>query len=313
MSSVRQCPKCRSGLAPALAGGITVDGCPQCGGLWFDAQELAQLARGPAGSLNQLEHQFVPHAPAAVAGSVAARLCPACRVTLREFEYPWARGVRLDCCQECKGVWVDDGELGAIERTMAQLRGQQPGAGTAPAAAPRAETPAARARVVTSLLMQTACPGCGERNSDAAMSCWACSHTLKERAGGLVCAACHGPMIRFGAQGMTLDGCSRCGGLWLDKGELGSLLQLPRAALKMVEQQLRGGTPAAGGPGAASRALDRPAALPCPACHRLMHEHPYALQSGVRIDQCYECRGVWLDAGELEQIRQFVARSEGRA
>jgi Zn-finger nucleic acid-binding protein len=295
---------------------MTVDGCPECGGLWFDAQELAQLARGPAGSLGRLEQQFEARSATAGAGAAAARLCPACRVALHEFEYPWARGIRLDCCQECKGVWVDDGELGAIQRTMAQLRAQRiapTGATPAAPAPPSTASPETRARIAASLLMQTACPNCGERNSDAAMSCWACSHTLKEKAGGLICAACHGPMLRFGTQGITLDGCTCCGGLWLDKGELGSLLQLPPAALALVERQLRSDTPAPGAPGPAALALDRPAALPCPACHRLMHEHPYAVQSGLHIDQCYECRGVWLDAGELEQIRRFADRGEGRA
>ena len=37
----------------------------------------------------------------------------------------------------------------------------------------------------------------------------------------------------------------------------------------------------------------------CPLCNVAMREVP---RRGVRIDVCPECRGVWLDAGELEKL-----------
>ena len=37
----------------------------------------------------------------------------------------------------------------------------------------------------------------------------------------------------------------------------------------------------------------------CPLCGVPMREVP---RRGVRIDVCPECRGVWLDAGELEKL-----------
>lgn len=37
----------------------------------------------------------------------------------------------------------------------------------------------------------------------------------------------------------------------------------------------------------------------CPLCNVAMREVP---RRGVKIDVCPECRGVWLDAGEMEKL-----------
>lgn len=34
--------------------------------------------------------------------------CPMCNVSMREVD---RRGVRIDVCPECRGVWLDGGEL----------------------------------------------------------------------------------------------------------------------------------------------------------------------------------------------------------
>jgi len=39
----------------------------------------------------------------------------------------------------------------------------------------------------------------------------------------------------------------------------------------------------------------------CPKCGQPLYEIDY---KGVKIDRCPGCNGVWLDAGELEQVSQ---------
>ena len=39
----------------------------------------------------------------------------------------------------------------------------------------------------------------------------------------------------------------------------------------------------------------------CPKCGHQLAELDY---KGVKIDRCMNCQGVWLDAGELEQVTQ---------
>ena len=41
--------------------------------------------------------------------------------------------------------------------------------------------------------------------------------------------------------------------------------------------------------------------MKCPKCGGNLAEKP---MNGVRVDVCTECGGIWLDAGELEQVRQ---------
>jgi Zn-finger nucleic acid-binding protein len=46
-------------------------------------------------------------------------------------------------------------------------------------------------------------------------------------------------------------------------------------------------------------------AMQCPACSGELVELE---RSGVRIDACRQCRGVWLDRGELERILERERR-----
>jgi uncharacterized protein len=39
--------------------------------------------------------------------------CPKCGMELIEIDY---RGIRVDKCSECEGVWLDAGELEGISR-----------------------------------------------------------------------------------------------------------------------------------------------------------------------------------------------------
>jgi len=43
--------------------------------------------------------------------------------------------------------------------------------------------------------------------------------------------------------------------------------------------------------------------VPCPRCHTRLVPESY---EGTRIDRCPNCRGVWLDRGELKQIVETI-------
>jgi uncharacterized protein len=47
--------------------------------------------------------------------------------------------------------------------------------------------------------------------------------------------------------------------------------------------------------------------MTCPKCHGDMRAYE---RSGVTVDQCLECRGVFLDRGELEVLIDAGARHE---
>ncbi|MDG4763086.1 zf-TFIIB domain-containing protein [Solwaraspora sp. WMMD406] len=48
--------------------------------------------------------------------------------------------------------------------------------------------------------------------------------------------------------------------------------------------------------------------MTCPKCHGQMRQYE---RSGVTVDQCTECRGVFLDRGELERLMDAEAAWNG--
>src|ERR687886_706998 len=50
--------------------------------------------------------------------------------------------------------------------------------------------------------------------------------------------------------------------------------------------------------------------MQCPACHS---ELTMSERQGIEIDYCPQCRGIWLDRGELDKIIDRAASSEPAA
>ena len=48
----------------------------------------------------------------------------------------------------------------------------------------------------------------------------------------------------------------------------------------------------------------------CPKCGMSLTEVEY---KGVRIDKCFQCDGIWLDAGELETLSKLEQTTMGKA
>lgn len=53
-----RCPKCGMQLQEELLGGVAVDICPGCRGIWLDDGELAKLAEGQKGFFSALRGLF---------------------------------------------------------------------------------------------------------------------------------------------------------------------------------------------------------------------------------------------------------------
>jgi len=67
--------------------------------------------------------------------SAAGMLCPSCRIALVMSE---RQGIEIDYCPQCRGVWLDRGELDKIIERSEQ---QQPRAPTAPPPPPQQPYP----------------------------------------------------------------------------------------------------------------------------------------------------------------------------
>ncbi len=115
-----------------------------------------------------------------------------------------------------------------------------------------------------------------------------------------MCPVCKEPLVAFELDGVEIDRCVRCGGTWLDAGELetiGELSGVPSVALRLVVSEDRRG---------------RRTRRRCPRCWRRLREVRIGAERQVEVDRCLLGHGLWLDRGEMEEaIRSFASGEEG--
>jgi len=104
------------------------------------------------------------------------------------------------------------------------------------------------------------------------------------------CPRCAQPLASANHAGVAVDVCATCGGTWLDRGELESVLSRPESAAR--------------GERAAPFVEPTTRYLACPRCGDLMTRRQYERYSGVVLDYC-NAHGVWADRGEIERVRAF--------
>lgn len=117
----------------------------------------------------------------------------------------------------------------------------------------------------------------------------------------MICPACGRDLLQVVAAGISIDACKGgCGGLWFDNFELKkfdepheaegeSLLEIERdETIKVDPGQKRN----------------------CPKCNQAMMKHFSSVKKSVEVDECPACAGIWLDFGELRQVRGLFKGEE---
>lgn len=89
---------------------------------------------------------------------------------------------------------------------------------------------------------------------------------------------------------IIIDVCPKCNGIWLDKGELKKLLKDKKLSDYLTKDI---GTKS-------------DSEIVCPKCGGLMDIEK---TGDIEVDVCLDCHGVWLDQGELEDLK--VKSKEG--
>ena len=95
-------------------------------------------------------------------------------------------------------------------------------------------------------------------------------------------------------EGVLIEYCSQCRGLWFDGGELRQLLSLE-------EDLLQGSFQFFAQVDALVPIKKRLIPLICPTCQQQL-QSLWNDKSQVTIDYCSACAGVWLDAGEFATL-----------
>jgi len=119
MGDTRRCIKCDSDQQRVKVGGVEIDRCPNCGGLWLDDGEIDRLTtsvRASGGAeIEEMIRKLSGSDPAPNGGNVATDAeavrqtpCPACRGKLTAA---LIGGVTIALCNSCQGMFLDAGEL----------------------------------------------------------------------------------------------------------------------------------------------------------------------------------------------------------
>jgi Zn-finger nucleic acid-binding protein len=110
------CPRCSTPLAHVLIGGVDVDVCEACGGLWLDRLELARFEESDS-VLGEVLLAHLSQFPVAIVDRSARLRCPRHpEVVMMRRAFSRAYPVEIDECPECGGLWLDAGELAQIRR-----------------------------------------------------------------------------------------------------------------------------------------------------------------------------------------------------
>jgi Zn-finger nucleic acid-binding protein len=96
-------------------------------------------------------------------------------------------------------------------------------------------------------------------------------------------------------EGVMVDHCHKCGGTWLDHGEIE---QIVADQTSTFDEQAK--IKAVAAKGKDHRA---PKNLRCPKCQSVMEKFQYMFNSGVYIDRCSRGHGIYFDHGELEKVQ----------
>lgn len=289
--------------------GVLVDRCPACQGIWLDKGELELLLERLAAVTSQA-HEARPASEAMLRAQqlvddlqVARQeqsSCPKCKARLHHLR---RRGMLIETCSGCQGLWFDAGELSILLELVPRF---DPAVAGAPAGCrclrcgaelhelpfPGTDVPVDR------------CPSCQgiwldrgelERLRELTRSLVPeAAATLQERASVLLrevddahdlrrrCPRCEGALEDDSEGRVQVERCLACRGTWFDSGELTVVLGVSRRV------RLKDG---------------QPSPLRCLKCpdERLV-ALPYPGTS-VEVDVCPDCRGTWVDGGELEALR----------
>lgn len=111
------CPDCGIEMEVQRYYGVEVDVCPACAGVWFDDRELRALVQTDPLILLSLEDRAVPDVYYSPDETVDRR-CPRCAIPLHPYRYLYETPVELDGCTQCRGIWVENGELRHIHEEL---------------------------------------------------------------------------------------------------------------------------------------------------------------------------------------------------
>jgi Zn-finger nucleic acid-binding protein len=97
---------------------LTIDQCPKCNGIWFDASELF---RAKAGTAKNIEPANTTTFSPAATHADATLYCPIDHAPLLAFsDINFPKDIKIESCRTCGGFWLNHGEFTQFQRFCEQ-------------------------------------------------------------------------------------------------------------------------------------------------------------------------------------------------
>lgn len=103
------------------------------------------------------------------------------------------------------------------------------------------------------------------------------------------CPRCENPLIVLELNGIEIDYCTDCDGIWLDSGELELLLGDHKKADDFLHSFKR------------NKNINEKK-MKCPVCGSKMNKVEIEGVEPIVIDECSKYCGLWFDSGELLEV-----------
>ncbi len=118
------------------------------------------------------------------------------------------------------------------------------------------------------------------------------------------CPQCRSELDPLEYEGSPIHGCNTCGGEFISASDLGFIVRHRQAQFSAELQALL----AERQPSFSVPESETTRSLSCPGCSESMRVVNYGGDSGVLVDRCERCQGIWLDQQELEKIQLLTER-----
>ena len=120
------------------------------------------------------------------------------------------------------------------------------------------------------------------------------------------CPRCKTELKNTVYEGVNINTCESCEGEWLDNREIVDIIKAKEVVFSKDEIEKVDGVKKS-----IEVLVSEPSdPLVCPRCNTPMKRLNYSYSTGVIIDRCSECNGIWLDKDELEHIQIIMEETE---
>jgi len=117
LQMAHNCPNCGTTMVVDVVHGVSLDVCPNCGGTWFEADELRALIHSAPHALEELGEMVIPKVEQ-VRMHASEMRCPNGHGVLINYHYMYDSPIILHTCTTCGGFWVAAEEVAKMEGVL---------------------------------------------------------------------------------------------------------------------------------------------------------------------------------------------------